>query len=71
MTGAGTTALHLSVDKGSSDIIELLVGHGIDLSIIDAKGLTALHLALGKEIIVGITDNSPQLSEVKQDMCVQ
>ena len=68
MTGVGSTGLHISVDKGSSDIIELLVGHGIDLSIICSNGLTALHIALGKEIVVGITDNCPELSKVKQDL---
>ena len=62
--GDGRTALHLAVDKGSADIVEVLVGHGIDLSILDTSGLTALHLAVGKLSIIGITDNSPELSKV-------
>ena len=47
--------------------MELLVGHGIDLNVADGTGLTALHRVLGTKGIVGITDDSPELSKVKQD----
>ena len=47
--------------------MELLVGYGIDLNVTDETGLTALHRVLGTKSIVGITDDSPELSKVKQD----
>ena len=41
------------------------MGHGIDLSILEEQGLTALHIVLDKMCVVGITDDSPELNKVQ------
>ena len=41
------------------------MGYGIDLSILDEHGLTALHIVLKKMCIVGIPDDSPELNKVQ------
>ena len=59
------TALHLAVDGGYAAIVELLVGHGIDLDVIEERGITALHIVLGRMTIVSIPEDSPELSKVQ------
>ena len=58
------TALHVAVDSDNARIAELLIGHGIDLDVVDVRGATALHMAVYKDTVVGITDDSPELSKV-------
>jgi len=45
---AGRTPLHLAAAHGNSELLELLVNHGVDLSKQDAKGATCLHLCADK-----------------------
>ena len=52
------------MDKHFAAIVELLVGHGIDLDVIDERGLTALHIVLGRKSVVGIPEDSPELTKV-------
>ena len=61
------TALHLAVNEGCAAIVELLVGHGIDLDVVEERGITALHIVLGRKSVVGISEDSPELSKVR--MC--
>ena len=64
VTGVVHTALHLAVDEGNAAIVELLVGHGIDLDVVEDHGLTALHIVLGRKQVVGISEDSPELTKV-------
>ena len=66
VTGEGATALHHAVRQGSASIVELLVGHGIDLMATDGSGCSALHLAMSRESIVGINDDSPEVEKVRR-----
>lgn len=43
--GFGYTALHLACDRGNSEIVRVLLKHGVDRTLKDADGLTALELA--------------------------
>ena len=53
------------MDKHYAAVVELLVGHGIDLDVIDERGLTALHIVLqGRQSVVGIPEDSPELNKV-------
>ena len=52
------------MDKHYAAIVELLVGHGIDLDVIDERGRTALHIVLGRKSVIGIPEDSPELSKV-------
>ena len=63
-TGNVHTALHLAADEGNAAIVELLVGHGIDLDVIDERGMTALHIVVATKEVVGIPEDSPELSKV-------
>ena len=53
------------MEKCNPSVVELLVGHGIDLNIEDERGLTPLHIAVHTQSILGISDNSPELSKVQ------
>lgn len=41
----GCTALHLAVEYQNTEIVKLLLVHGADITIRDARGITPLHLA--------------------------
>jgi len=43
--GFGYTALHLACDRGNPAIVEVLMRHGVDLTLKDPDDLTALELA--------------------------
>ena len=64
VTGDVHTALHLAVDRGYTRTVELLVGHGIDLDVIEERGITALHIVLARNPIVSIPEDSPELHKV-------
>ena len=66
ITGGVHTALHLATDEGNADIVELLVGHGIDLDVIDERGMTALHIVVNKMDFLHtiIDDKTPELKKV-------
>ena len=66
VTGEGATALHLAVNQGFASIVELLVGHGIDLFATDGNDCSALHLAMSRGSIVGINDNCPEVEKVSE-----
>ncbi|XP_008216084.1 ankyrin-1-like [Nasonia vitripennis] len=46
---AGYTPLHFAVENKSQSVVELLVRHGANLSIKNAKAMTPLHLAVQKQ----------------------
>ena len=52
------------MDRGYTRTVELLVGHGIDLDVIEERGITALHIGLVKHQVFGIPEDSPELSKV-------
>ena len=61
----GRTALHCVAIEGHTDLVELLVGYGVDLNRVDHLGNTALHLVLFKKL--GYSPNetlSPRLTKV-------
>ena len=58
------TALHVAVDQNHPSIVELLVGHGVDLSVVDEDGETALHMAVITTDVLDISDDSPELKKV-------
>ena len=41
----GRTPFYLAVLSGRKDVVEMLLDHGVDVSIIDSKGQTPLHFA--------------------------
>ncbi|EIW65347.1 uncharacterized protein TRAVEDRAFT_111458 [Trametes versicolor FP-101664 SS1] len=56
--GSGTTALHLAASLSRTDVVNLLLdAEGIDDSLRDANGKTALEVARGKETIRAIRDS--------------
>ncbi|KAI0353218.1 hypothetical protein OH77DRAFT_1427627 [Trametes cingulata] len=56
--GSGTTALHLAASLSRTDVVNLLLDQeGIDDSLRDANGKTALEVARGKETIRAIRDS--------------
>jgi ankyrin repeat protein len=44
----GTTPLHLAAEKGYTDIVRILIGHGADFRKKNAEGMTPLEVALAK-----------------------
>lgn len=57
--GSGTTALHLAASLSRTDVVNLLLdAEGIDDSLRDANGKTALEVARGKETIRAIRGKS-------------
>lgn len=57
--GSGTTALHLAASLSRTDVVNLLLDtEGIDDSLRDANGKTALEVARGKETIRAIRGKS-------------
>ena len=53
--GSGTTALHLAASLARDDVVNLLLEQeGIDDSLRDSEGRTALEVAKGKECIRAI-----------------
>ncbi|KAI0820585.1 Oxysterol-binding protein-domain-containing protein [Trametes gibbosa] len=56
--GSGTTALHLAASLSRTDVVNLLLDQeGIDDSLRDANGKTALEVARGKETVRAIRDS--------------
>ena len=53
------------MDEGNAAIVELLVGHGINLDVIEERGITALHIVLAGKPIVSIPEDSSELSKVQ------
>jgi ankyrin repeat protein len=52
----GTTPLHLAAEKGYSDIVQLLIDHGANLSIENAERKTPLEVALDKKVFIRTTE---------------
>jgi len=61
----GRTALHCVAIEGHTDLVEVLVGYGVELNRVDHLGNTGLHLVLFKKL--GYSPNgalSPHLTKV-------
>eukprot|EP01130_Rhizamoeba_saxonica_P014131 TRINITY_DN6126_c0_g1_i2.p1 TRINITY_DN6126_c0_g1~~TRINITY_DN6126_c0_g1_i2.p1 ORF type:complete len:466 (-),score=88.45 TRINITY_DN6126_c0_g1_i2:6-1382(-) len=65
----GRNALHLAAEKNEPEIIKLLIDAGIDTSILDNDGKTALHIARisGKRKNVILIDPECTLPEISQE----
>lgn len=64
--GEGRTVLHCVAIEGNTDMVELVVGYGVNVNQDDGLGNSALHLVLYKKL--GYPPNehlSPQLTKVQ------
>lgn len=59
----GLTALHYAASCGHKDIIELLLARGIDRSLLNCDGETALDIAYDDSIVLLFNQQPPQESE--------
>ena len=52
-TQDGLTPIHLAVEKGYSDIVQIMIHHGADFRMKNAEGKTPLDIALAKKSLSG------------------
>eukprot|EP00960_Hanusia_phi_P057666 763624-Hanusia_phi.AAC.3 len=52
----GSTGLHTAAKHGNTNVVKLLLSHGMDVDILDASGWTPLHYAccFGQQVIVNL-----------------
>ena len=55
-TQDGLTPIHLAVEKGYSDIVQIMIHHGADFRIKNAEGKTPLDIALAKKKFIRTTE---------------
>lgn len=66
----GFSALHYACQKGTRDIVRMLIANGADVTISNNRGITPLHLAAGtgnKEIIKMLVDNGADINATDSD----
>ncbi len=50
--------------EGHSNIIELLVGYGMDLNCLDTDGHTPIHVIMIKKSVKPLSADTPQMNKV-------
>lgn len=61
----GTTPLMIAAERGSEEVVKLLIANGADVNIADKVGSTALHKACDKTIVYPDTPESARLVVAK------
>ncbi|XP_077998099.1 E3 ubiquitin-protein ligase MIB2-like [Glandiceps talaboti] len=62
------TPLLLAVSQGHTSLIELLVSKGANVNVEDEDGDTCLHLALMRQTVSTVVDNSPMVAEIRSTL---